>query len=49
MYNWLTPMLEEVFIIIGFSVVYFDFNKNIKTNRMNKMAAPIESFFGTLN
>ena len=37
-------MLEEVFIIIGFSG-YFDFNKNMKTNRINKMAGPIKSFF----
>ena len=37
-------MLEEVFFIIGFSV-YFDFYKNMKTNRINKMAAPLQSFF----
>ena len=37
-------MLEDIFIIIG-SSVYFDFNKNMKTNRINKMAAPIQSFF----
>ena len=37
-------MLIEVFILIGFNV-YFDFNKNMKTNRTNKMAAPIQSFF----
>ena len=33
-------MLEEIFILIGFNI-YFDFNKNLKTNRINKMAAPI--------
>ena len=38
-------MLEEVFIIIAFSG-YFHFNKNMKTNRINKMAALI---FGMLN
>ena len=37
-------MLGEVFILSGLSV-YFDFNKNMKTNRINKMAAPIQSFF----
>ena len=37
-------MLEEIFIIIGFSG-YFDFNKNMKINRINKMAAPIKSIF----
>ena len=37
-------MLEEVFIISGFSG-YFDFNENMKTSRINKMAAPIKSPF----
>ena len=37
-------MLEEVFIIIGFTG-YFDFDKKkLKTNRINKMAASIQSF-----
>ena len=36
-------MLIEVFILIGFNV-YFDFNKNMKTNRTNKWRRPYNHF-----